>query len=130
MRDNQECRYSQSSNTEHDGNAKLLLPMHPQALEVPERDSEHPNIEDDVDDCVGPGYGVRVGASTFVKAIPFRPKVMSRLALCKCGDEEGDAPDSSKDQGPPDHATAIWAREDAQEEAQDTQLHQRDLHKV
>lgn len=71
--------------------------MYFQVFEVLERDSEYLNIEDDVDDCVGLGYGVCVGVLIFVKVILFCLKVMSWLVLCKCGDEEGDVLDSSKD---------------------------------
>ena len=92
--------------------------------------SQHPDIQNNADDSIGPCETVDVDALAVTLPIPLGPVERYRLTLEDCCKHKRDAVQTVERDGRPEESLDNWFREDPQEEEEKGKFQSGDLKEV
>jgi hypothetical protein len=116
----------QATTKEHEHNTKFTATAHGEVLQLPQRERDYNQIEDDIDSSRRPSVGIQVDTSSVVLAVPSLPGITDWKALQSSGCDERNHVQYTKYYGDVDRASKVLVREDAEVKQQDGDLGDRD----
>jgi hypothetical protein len=120
----------QATTKEHNNNTKLAATAHGEVLQLPQRENDHNQIENDVNSSRRPSVGIQVDTSSVVLAIPSLPGIADGKALQSSGCDERNHVQYAKYYGDVDRASKALLWEDAEVKQQDGDLSDCDRRKI
>jgi hypothetical protein len=120
----------QATTKEHEHNAKFAATAHGEVLQLPQREKDYNQIENDVDSSRRPSVGIQVDTSSVVLAIPSLPGIADWNALQSSGCDERNDVQYAKYYGDVDRASKVLVGENAEVKQQDGDLGDCDRRKI